>query len=434
MNRSDTEIHQVELLLTLDYLLNYTDESHPATQQDICRHANNFGLKYDSKAKSGNDVRRQRIGDCLQFLQNICLRFEDTDKIPFSINMTDSGKFYLEKKNNLNEEQIIKILSAIKNDKYTRDEDTDYLVEKLLDAFSNCYNREHFKEELSKACKDVNKYNFSTNRKMRLVYKAFKEGKMIKIKHEKVYKFRHSVYSYECWYRVYMIKEYENKPYAILLCVSQSEKNFSQKLIFDTISNLNIPNGKDSDVLLDDFEDNRDLNELFASNNHYDSYYFKNIDNMLKANVRPEGGFAFVMSFYFDLEVERFVKQSFEEYFSEPLEYTKCRKFEILEERNYGRSIRLPKKIDKGMLKPIELKEGEKPKYGVCNILLNKNAFISWVLSNYSSSSNINDIITIVGPSFIKEDLVLYYYRHLIKYVDNLDKNSKEFLLKKLNN
>ena len=72
MKRTEAQTHFIELLLTLDYLLNYTDENHPATQQDICRHAKDFGLKYDSKNPVGNDVRRQRIGDCLQFLQSIC--------------------------------------------------------------------------------------------------------------------------------------------------------------------------------------------------------------------------------------------------------------------------------------------------------------------------------------------------------------------------
>ena len=60
---SDTRIHQIELLLTLDYLLRFTDEDHPATQQDICRHATDFGLKYDAKAKRlefCEDIERNR--------------------------------------------------------------------------------------------------------------------------------------------------------------------------------------------------------------------------------------------------------------------------------------------------------------------------------------------------------------------------------------
>ncbi len=74
---SDARIHQIELLLTLDYLLRFTGENHPATQIDICRHANDFGLKYDSKAKSSNDVRRQRIGCCLKFLMEVTSKFPE---------------------------------------------------------------------------------------------------------------------------------------------------------------------------------------------------------------------------------------------------------------------------------------------------------------------------------------------------------------------
>ena len=181
MKRTDTQIHQIELLLTLDYLLNYTDEDHPATQQDICRHAKDFGLKYDPKATSGNDVRRQRIGECLQFLQYICYKFKDTDQIPFVINSTEAGKFYIEEKNHLNEEQIIKILAAVQNDKYTKNEDTEFLINKLLDSLSNKHNREFYKKELEKENKRVNKYKAAVNKKMRLVHKAYQEGKCILI-------------------------------------------------------------------------------------------------------------------------------------------------------------------------------------------------------------------------------------------------------------
>ena len=203
MKRTDTQIHHIELLLTLDYLLNYTDEKHPASQQDICRHARNFGLHYDPKAKCGNDVRRQRIGECLQFLQCLSYKYSQDDKIPFMINTTNGGKFYLKKKNTLNDEQIIKVLSAIKNDKYTKDEDADFLIEKLLDVFSNGYTRDYFKEELHKATKNVTKYDLSANRKMRLIYKAHDEGKMIMLRYNTINKCRKPC---DAWYRVYKIR------------------------------------------------------------------------------------------------------------------------------------------------------------------------------------------------------------------------------------
>lgn len=426
MRRNDTHIHHVEILLTLDYLLNYTDANHPATQQDICRHALNFGLKYDSKANTGNDVRRQRIGECLQFLQSICYKYEESNKIPFTINTTNGGKFYLEKKNDLSEEQIIKILSAIKNDKYTRDEDTDYLIEKLLDVLSNKCNREYFKEELNTAIKNVKKYNFTTNRKLRLVYKAFNEGKLIKIRFNAFSKYRKPA---DAWYRVYKIKEYDNKPYGILLLVGNDKEFHINGMLFDAIENLNIPNLKDNECLCEDMEDNRDLDELFAAKNKVLYKYYGNVENFLKANIRPQGLFAFRISFYFSLKNEDLIKQSFEDFFSIPLEYAKCSTFERIEEQSYGKTMSLPRKNDQGTLKPNHLKDNEKPKYGVCNILLNSNAFRVWVLSSCDIDRNISDVIHIVSPSFINEDIANYYYEHLIKHMDNLRDKDKENLL-----
>lgn len=75
MALTDTEIHRIELLLTMDYLLYHTDENHPATQLDICRHGIKFGLQYNSKSTKGNHVRRDRIGDCLVFLSIIQEKF-----------------------------------------------------------------------------------------------------------------------------------------------------------------------------------------------------------------------------------------------------------------------------------------------------------------------------------------------------------------------
>ncbi len=429
MKRTDTQIHHIELLLTLDYLLNDTDRNHPATQQDICRHACDFGLKYDPKAKSGNDVRRQRIGECLQFLQSVCYKYKESEKIPFTINATDGGKFYIEKKDTLNDEQIIKVLSAIKNDKYTKDEDTDFLIDKVLDVFTNKYTREFFKDELHKATKNVTKYDFSANRKMRLVYEAFNEGKMIKIRYNAISRFRKEC---DAWYRVYKIKEYENKPYALLLLVGNEGDFHVNGMIFEAIENLNIPNMKDSECLSVDMDEKRNLNQLFSTKCKYLYAYYGNIENLLKANIRPEGLFAYRISFSFSLKNVEMIKQSFEEFFSCPLEYTKCASFEILDEQSYGKAMLRPRKNDKGTLKPNPLRENEKPKYGVCNILLNANAFKEWVLSCYDSWRNISDVIHIASPSFLKKDITKYYYDHLLNHIDDLDEKEKGNLIMKL--
>lgn len=86
---SDTEIHHRELLITLDYLLRFTDENHPASQTKICEYAKEFGIKYDSTKKSGNEIKRQRISNALYFLK----RFSDEFVMPFAIEQTDKGKY-----------------------------------------------------------------------------------------------------------------------------------------------------------------------------------------------------------------------------------------------------------------------------------------------------------------------------------------------------
>lgn len=438
MKHNDAMIHQREMLITIDYLLNYTDINHPASQQDICRHATNFGLKYDPKATNGNDIRRQRIGDCLQYLILISDKFRNSDKIPFIVNCTDTNKFYIEEKNHLDEEQIVKILSAIKNDKYTRDEDTDFLTERILDAFSNYYNREHLKKEANKAKKGVNKYNIEIDRKMKAVYQAYNEGKMIKIEFEyydeaesikrQKRTFNHKSY----WYRVYKIQEFQGKPYAVLLRVTNDNirPRVSKSMIFDTIENLNIP--KEKDIISDDMDKNRDFEQLFKENLHFEGRYYKTLDDKLAADIRPDGFLAFVMSFYFRIENEEKVCQSFEDFFSKPLKYTKCVRFKTLKESHPNRVLPMPFKTDKGLLVPEDMKDNEKARYGVANVLVNAEAFTSWVMSQYATNRFVSSIIKIVGPTHIKERIAGEYSHWLYLSASDLCFTEKKRLVRKL--
>ena len=97
MTKSDANLHRIDLLLTLDYLLNHTDENHPATQIKICEYARNFGLKYDKENTAGNDVDRRRISACLEFLLNLT-NSKQADKIPFKVEKTEGGKYYVSSK------------------------------------------------------------------------------------------------------------------------------------------------------------------------------------------------------------------------------------------------------------------------------------------------------------------------------------------------
>lgn len=416
MALSDTRIHQIELLLTLDYLLRFTDEDHPATQQDICRHATDFGLKYDSKAKSGNDVRRQRIADCLKFLMEITTKF--ADEVPFVLETTSSGKYYIEQKNYLSKEQVIKILAAVKNDKYTQDEDADFLIDRLLDSFSNVYNREQYKNELNKLSKSVKKYNLSTSRKIRLVNKAYKEGKMIKIKSE-IHSFDNAeVDTYYFWYRVYKIKEYKNKPYAILIPIYTGDVIFYKGYIFDSIENLDIPNGTDKDVLCDDFDDHRDLDELFREKSKWIEKYYDSPEEMIEENIMPISGVAFKVGFYFKKVFYERVKKSFEEFFSKELKCEGCISFDVSDDETIE-----SRKNKNVYITPRPLNEGEEPEYYIVNLNIDPDAFMSWLVNDVHGNGivNISDMVIVVGPKFINRRLYRFYVEHASKIMRRLD-------------
>lgn len=423
MKRSNAQIYQTELLLTLDYLLNYTDEDHPATGQDICRHANDFGLKYDSNAKSGNDVRRQRISDCLKFLMEVTSKFPE--EAPFILQQNDSGKYYIEQKNYLTEEQIIKILAAVKNDRYTQNEDTDFLIERLLDSLSNKHNREYFKIQLEKENKGVNKYKAAVNKKMKLVEKAYKEGKCLVITRPRTvfvdeegrefiwtstYKgqvtFR--VYNEKINCRVYKIKEYNNRPYAILLPLNR------RGVIFEAVENLRIPtNLQEKELVFDDLEKNRDLNELFKSNNSTLARYYGTLDGYIEKQIMPETGRAYKTSFYFYYRNLDRVKKSFEEYFCAEMPVIKCRKFKIFQRLNSkGRPLDLPFTSSKYAIECEPLPKRDPPTYAVVNIEINKQALLTWLWNN----PDVANLINVVSPNSINEELGNRALRLLLKY------------------
>lgn len=438
MKRSNAQIYQTELLLTLDYLLNYTDEDHPATGQDICRHANDFGLKYDSNAKSGNDVRRQRISDCLKFLMEVTSKFPE--EAPFILQQNDSGKYYIEQKNYLSEEQIIKILAAVKNDRYTQNEDTDFLIERLLDSLSNKHNREYFKIQLEKENKGVNKYKAAVNKKMKLVDKAYKEGKCLLI-----IGFRIGPYNPEEWKRalanndrdrhryeicedkincrVYKIKEYNNKPYAILLPLGR------HGVIFDTVENLNIPtNLQEGEVVFNDLDNNRDLNKLFKSNNPILAKYYKTLDEYIEKQVMPETGFAFKTSFYFYYRNLDRVKKSFEEYFCVEMPVTKCRRFTINESQIIkGRRLEIPHSTDKYAIECEPLPEDVNPRFGVVNIEINRRALLTWLWNNPEIAKH----VVVISPDSINSELGNCALRLLLRYREAVGDENIEKALKR---
>ncbi len=433
---TDTKIHQIELLLTLDYLLKHTDESHPATQIDICEHGKKYGLVFDKSAKKGNQVRRQRIGECLKFLKHISEQFPDD--VPFLLETTDSGKYYIEQRNGLNESQVAKILAAITNDKYTKDEDVEFLNDRILSAFSSSEeNRENIVAERARLIRGGVKYDKETVRKINLVEKAYREGRMIKIKFSVIDMKKGVTVDYFFWYRVYLIKEFRNKLYAFLLPIGQisGEERFGrlflkQGYLFEPIERLDIANGSEKDVLCFDLDKQRDFNALFRLKCPEEAKKYATIDNFLEQTILPSGGKTCVVSFYFRLVFKDFLKRSFEDYFSEDFRYQETNIIPGIENRIKG----LTSIMDHWKILTDEVKGEKAPVYGLANISVDLVPFASWLLSDpYGDGNNcVADMVKIIKPLSLNETLAKYFYAKLANCIQYLPELEKDRLFERL--
>lgn len=433
MALSDTRIHQIELLLTLDYLLNYTDEFNPATQIDICEHARKYGLKFDKNAKTGNQVRRQRISECLKFLRQIIDDF--TDDVPFVLETTDSGKYYIEQRHGLNESQVAKILAAISNDKYTKDEDVSFLIDRILSAFSTSEeNRRIIDNEYKRLLRGGKKYDKETIRKINLIERAYREGKMIKIKFSVIDPDNKKVVDYFFWYRVYLIKEFHNKPYAFMLPIGQinvDEKigrlQFFNGFLYEPIEKIDVANEPERNVLCDDLDEHRDFEELFRKKCPNQARKYGTIDNMLEQNILPNGGKACIVSFYFNLGLKDILRRSFEEFFSESFRYQETNMIAGIENQIKD----FVGGMDNWQIVTEEPQKNEYPKYGLVNISVDNNSFKSWLLSDPHGDGSvcIADMVRIIKPFSLNEDLANYFSEKLLKRVDYLVGGSKHRLL-----
>lgn len=434
MALSDTRIHQIELLLTLDYLLHYTDEFNPATQIDICEYARKYGLKFDKNAKKGNQVRRQRIGDCLKFLRQITDDY--TDDVPFVLETTDSGKYYIEQRHGLNENQVAKILAAISNDKYTKNEDVSFLLDRVLSAFSTSEeNRRIINNEYKRLIRGGKKYDKETIRKINLVEKAYREGKMIKIKFSITDPKNNKVVDYFFWYRVYLIKEFQNKPYAFMLPIGQINADekigrlvFFNGFLFEPIEKIDVANDSERNVLCEDLDENRDFNQLFRQKCSNLARRYGTIDNMLEKKILPNGGKTCIVSFYFNLGVKDILRRSFEDFFSEDFRYQETNLVAGLENQIQD----ITDGMDNWQIVTEEPKKNEYPKYGLVNISVDGNSFKSWLLSDPHGDGRvcIADMLTIIKPSSLNEELAEYHYFQLMKRTKYLRESLKRNLVR----
>lgn len=407
---SRIELYSRELLITLDYLANKTNEKKPASRIAICNYADEvYGLKYDKNQDKGNKIDRRRVTQYLDFLYD--MSNEHPDEFPFVIEKTQGGKFYLDQKNSMDESFLIKLLSYIRNDKNIAKDDEDYFFDKLLDAFSAKINHEKVLKEVEANDRKIIKNSLSLEKKTRIFYEALNEGKTVNYVLEiNDYK-RNVTVSYKGQYRVCMIKEYNHKPYAFLLPINVkhpvSRKNgetikFNTNYVFDYIENIKIE-GR----LIDD--EPRDLDELFKKSNPTIYKKYGSLQNFIdKAKSPLHGDYNIKVSFCFNYNLLKFIKPIYESMFNEKLNYDTCDGKDIKINRN---EILLDSKY-----------------CVVKNMIVNSLSFMSFLLTDVHGNGMVSvaDMVFIIEPKWINVRLEDYYKKLYEKFKQMNDDDRKE--------
>ena len=384
-----------ELLITLEYLLLYTDEKHPAMASKICEYAfKQYGIKYHQKPQPGDEIRRDRVQACLLYLYNESAK--GNKALNIIIEKTEKGKFYVESKY-FNEEQIVQIGRAIKNDKYTTDD--KYLIESLLDLTTNTYNREKIFKEINSFSIRSNKYR---EEKMLEILKQIKkdkkivevgvEGILINRKGNK----QKGKSTEKCL--IYRFKEWNNVLFAIMVPLSKPG------LIIMPIDKIRIFS------YYDDLDEERNIDALFRQNSNIGTKRYNSIDEYLNICVGIKDGGSFTkVSFWYYAQSKRKIESSFLRYFDQKIDSVSCNSFAIDKKEN-----------------KITARDNTTGRYYVVNIVANPISISKWI----KSSEEVSQLIHVVGPDMINVDLAYYFYQMAKKYKDFIPDIEVEFVEK----
>ena len=371
---TDTQIHRIELLLTLSYLLKFSDAKHPASQLDICRYATNFGLKFDEKNLSGNDIRRQRIKDVLVFLEELSNRF--SENFPFKVSCTEKGKYYIENRFNLSKGDIFNIIFSIENNRFIKEEVSKNLKKKILDVLSSKNEKIEFEKTLELVMSPKDKYSTYTSNTLSILMNAIKKEKIVQLKRlNYVYDEEKKDYVLKDaakWYRVYTIKEYNGKLYALLIAIADGE------IILEDVRSIHII-GQKKWLFAEDLVKNRDLNKLFIEND----VNGKSLETYIKEAKMPLNKNTRKISFSFKGLYLRTIETSFRDYFSEKLTFEVCDEFKVDRSENETKLVSLNSELSEKMTeKYIESKIIDENANVIANISVNVDGFSNWILSN----------------------------------------------------
>ena len=405
-------MHLHEFLVILNYLMSETDEVHLASQQKIIEYGKMFGAS----------IRRQRIPVYLEIAKQITDSYPDL--CSYIIEMDESGKrYYLDSKTNLIDKEIKDIVSILKENKKGKE-----LVRPFLDLVSNRYSEKRYVAESDEydGSKDI-----GYEEKYKCLKQALKREMTIYVKKSFFGKDENGIYktqsrSVKC--RVYKLKEFNAKTYAILIPIDSNEM-----IIFDEVSNIVLGKYEKGNMMMEDYKNPKNgLDNLFREKKHSIYQMYSSLDEYLKANIMPNRSFAFKTSFYFDIRYLNKVKESFENFFGINMPVIKCSKFHINKKmvNNYN-AINRPYMNDDYAIEVIE-DENKEDKWGVVNITINQKAFVEWMLN----SKDALKYVTVVYPVDINEkigshlcDMIMSYKKYLtprdIKLLNEIDNNKK---------
>lgn len=189
------------VLIILDYLLRYTDKDHMSSAKEI----NEYAVK-----EYGVTIDRRSIKDFLEELE--VLNNDYRDNFGFTIKKSDGErpKYYVEDRM-FKESELLVICNALKNDQFTPNELTKYLLDKLLKRTVSEHNYSPLLESLASEGNRVEKYNHTLFKKIKMVNKAIKDKCQI------TYSYRYG--SEEKIYTDYFLKivYIDGKPHAIII-------------------------------------------------------------------------------------------------------------------------------------------------------------------------------------------------------------------------
>jgi hypothetical protein len=378
MAESNVSIARDELLIVFDYLINYTDEKHLTTQKKIIDYA---------KKNYQVDIRRQRIGPILEYLKDIISKHPE--KFPFVLKECSTGqrnKYYVDQRI-FSDEEIIQIIRAIYNDRYTTKEDSDDFVQRFLKITANKYQRKEITELVAQEKKGKYKYTRRVLNNLKILEEAIKTRGIVEfsLPSKKTY-----VLSADEWddstinkkAYAYKIIDFNHNPYVIMVDFD------SKKLI--TYSVTEMKNLK-TISMYDNPNDALDINARFADDN------YENIERYLQDAYLPaEGGIITPISFRFRHSEYNFItiNESYKEYFNKEMIYENKKQYY--------------KKTDGTIVNENEYnaKDDICITYIHVSLKANSRVFIKWA-TRYDVAS----IIEVTGSHIVVQQLIYHYSR-----------------------